>query len=120
MQSGHVSLSSAQGPQLRLHHVLGRRVVFHAQQCVEKLLKARLIQLNQPIQKVHDLVAVSRHLASVDSDWQWDEENLSDLSTGAVLARYPGFETTADDADELFGLAGEIRAALLTLLNSSA
>jgi HEPN domain-containing protein len=95
-------------------------VVFHAQQCVEKLLKARLIQLNQPIQKVHDLVAVSRHLTSVDSDWQWDEENLSDLSTGAVLARYPGFETTADDADELFVLAGEIRAALLTLLNSSA
>ena len=95
-------------------------VVFHAQQCVEKLLKARLIQLNQPIQKVNDLVAVSRHLASVDSDLQSDEENLSDLSTGAVLARYPGFETTADDADELFALAGEIRAALLSLLNSSA
>lgn len=95
-------------------------VVFHAQQCVEKLLKARLIQLNQPIQKVHDLVAVSRHLAGVDSDWQWDEENLSDLSTGAVLARYPGFETTADDADELFGRAGEIRAALLSLLHSLA
>ena len=38
-------------------------VVFHAQQCVEKLLKARLIQLDQPIQKVHDLVAVSRQLA---------------------------------------------------------
>ena len=95
-------------------------VVFHAQQCVEKLLKARLIQLNQPIQKVHDLVAVSRHLTSVDSDWQWDEENLSDLSTGAVLARYPGFETTAEDADELFTLAAEIRAALLFLLNYSA
>ncbi|MFO7628032.1 MAG: HEPN domain-containing protein [Prochlorococcaceae cyanobacterium] len=95
-------------------------VVFHAQQCVEKLLKARLIQLDQPIQKVHDLVAVSRQLANVDSDWQWDEEDLSDLSTGAVLARYPGFETTADDAAELMGLAGKIRMALLSLLNPSA
>ena len=95
-------------------------VVFHAQQCVEKLLKARLIQLDQPIQKVHDLVAVSRQLASVDSDWQWDEEDLSDLSTSAVLARYPGFETTADDAAELMALAGKMRIALLPLLNSSA
>jgi HEPN domain-containing protein len=100
--------------------VLHDAVVFHAQQCVEKLLKARLIQLNQPIQKVHDLVAVSRQLASVDSDWQWDEEDLSDLSTGAVLARYPGFETTADDAAELMALAGKMRIALLSLLNSSA
>ena len=100
--------------------VLHDAVVFHAQQCVEKLLKARLIQLNQPIQKVHDLVAVSRQLAGVDSDWQWDEEDLSDLSTGAVLARYPGFETMADDAVELMALAGKMRIALLSLLNSSA
>ena len=91
-------------------------VVFHAQQCVEKLLKARLIQLDQPIQKVHDLVAVSRQLASVDSDWEWDEEDLSDLSSGAVMARYPGFETTAEDAAELIDLAGRVRAALLPLL----
>ena len=56
-------------------------------------------------QKVHDLVAVSRQLASVDSDWKWDEEDLSDLSSGAVMARYPGFETTAEDAAELINLA---------------
>ena len=51
-------------------------------------------------QKVHDLVAVSRQLASVDSDWKWDEGDLSDLSSGAVMARYPGFEPTAEDAAE--------------------
>ena len=67
-------------------------------------------------QKVHDLVAVSRQLASVDSDWEWDEEDLSDLSSGAVMARYPGFETTAEDAAELINLAGRMRAALLPLL----
>lgn len=59
-----------------------------------------MIQLDQPIQKVHDLVAVSRQLASVDSDWEWDEEDLSDLSSGAVM-----------------GLAGRLRAALLALLS---
>lgn len=76
-----------------------------------------MIQLDQPIQKVHDLVAVSRQLASVDSDWEWDEEDLSDLSSGAVMARYPGFETTADDAAELMALAGRLWAALMALLS---
>lgn len=41
-------------------------VVFHAQQCVEKLLKARLIQLGQPVDKIHDLAALSRQLEAVD------------------------------------------------------
>jgi hypothetical protein len=35
-------------------------VVFHAQQAVEKLLKARLIQLGQDLQKIHDLAMGSR------------------------------------------------------------
>jgi hypothetical protein len=34
-------------------------VVFHAQQCVEKLLKARLIQVGQPVDKIHDLAALA-------------------------------------------------------------
>ena len=40
-------------------------VVFRAQQCVEKLLKARLIQLGQPVDKIHDLAALSRQLEAV-------------------------------------------------------
>jgi len=27
----------------------------------------------------------------VDGQWSWDSEELADLSSGAVLARYPGF-----------------------------
>jgi len=98
-------VQSLSGSTRQKNEELNDAVVFHAQQCVEKLLKARLIQLDQPIQKVHDLVAISRHLASVDADWHWDEEDLSDLSTGAVLARYPGFETTADVAAQLISLS---------------
>ena len=94
-------------------------VVFHAQQCVEKLLKARLIQLDQRVQKVHDLVAVSRELERVDPDWQWDEDDLCELSTGDVLARYPGFETTISDAVEMVKIAGNLRTALLILLEQT-
>jgi HEPN domain-containing protein len=93
-------------------------VVFHAQQCVEKLLKARLIQLGQPVDKIHDLAALSRQLEAVDDQWSWDNEELSDLSAGAVLARYPGFETSAEEQAELVELASNVRQVLRILLGS--
>lgn len=54
-------------------------VVFHAQQSVEKLLKARLIQLGQMVDKIHDLAALSRQLEAVDGQWRWDGEVQADL-----------------------------------------
>lgn len=93
-------------------------VVFHAQQCVEKLLKARLIQLGQTVDKIHDLAALSRQLEAVDRQWSWDDEELADLSSGAVLARYPGFETSAEEQAELVEIASRVRRALRILLGS--
>jgi HEPN domain-containing protein len=92
-------------------------VVFHAQQCVEKLLKARLIQLGQTVDKIHDLAALSRQLKAVDDQGSWDDENLADLSSGAVLARYPGFETSAEEQVELVESASKVRQALRILLD---
>ena len=93
-------------------------VVFHAQQCVEKLLKARLIQLGQPVDKIHDLAALSRQLEAVDDQWSWDNEDLADLSSGAVLARYPGYETSAEEQAELVEVASTVRQALRILLGA--
>jgi HEPN domain-containing protein len=93
-------------------------VVFHAQQCVEKLLKARLIQLGQPVDKIHDLAALSRQLEAVDDQWSWDNEDLADLSSGAVLARYPGYETSAEEQAELVEVASTVRQALRSLLGA--
>jgi HEPN domain-containing protein len=93
-------------------------VVFHAQQCVEKLLKARLIQLGQTVDKIHDLAALSRQLDAVDGQWSWDGEDLADLTSGAVLARYPGFETSAEEQADLVQIAGKVRRALMILLGS--
>ena len=93
-------------------------VVFHAQQCVEKLLKARLIQLGQTVDKIHDLAALSRQLEAVDGQWSWNGEELADLSSGAVLARYPGFETSSEEQAELVEFASNLRQALRILLGS--
>lgn len=46
-------------------------VVYHCQQCAEKMPKARLIQLGESIRKTHDLVQLSRQLHDVDPSWSW-------------------------------------------------
>lgn len=94
-------------------------VVFHAQQCVEKVVKARLIQPGQMVDKSHDFPALSRQLEAVDEQWRWDGDELSELTAGAVLARYPGFETSAEEQAELVQKARMMREALRKLLISN-
>lgn len=94
-------------------------VVFHAQQCVEKVVKARLIQPGQMVDKIHDFPALSRQLEAVDEQWRWDGDELSELTAGAVLARYPGFETSAEEQAELVQKARMMREALRKLLISN-
>jgi HEPN domain-containing protein len=93
-------------------------VVYHAQQCVEKLLKARLIQLGHTFRKTHDLDALSQSLQQVDASWSWDENELEDLTDAGVLNRYPGFNTSEDELQELMEIAGRLRQALLHRLGS--
>ena len=54
----------------------------------------------------------------MDGQGSWDAEDLSDLSSGAVLARYPGFETSAEEQVELVQIARGLREALKILLSS--
>ena len=91
-------------------------VVYHAQQCIEKLLKARLLQLGQSVRKIHDLSSPSRQLQVCDSSWQWDAEELDDLTDAGVLSRYPGFDTTQEEVVQLVDIASRLRAALLRCL----
>ena len=91
-------------------------VVYHAQQCIEKLLKARLLQLGQSVRKIHDLSSPSRQLQVCDSSWQWDAEELDGLTDAGVLSRYPGFDTTQEEVVQLVDIASRLRAALLSCL----
>jgi len=56
-------------------------IVFHAQQCVEKLLKARLIQLGQPVDKIHDLAVLSRLLLDAWAEARLDVQGSDVLDT---------------------------------------
>jgi HEPN domain-containing protein len=93
--------------------------VYHRQRCVEKLMKARLLQLGQTFRKTHDLVALSQLLQLSDPAWSRDEDELEDLTESGVMNRYPGFDTSTQELLELKEIAGSLRQALLLRLASS-
>jgi HEPN domain-containing protein len=63
---------------------------FHAQQCAEKYLKARLYEANVPFPPIHKLVALLDLTLAVEPLWEAHREDLAYLSNFAVTFRYPG------------------------------
>ena len=73
-------------------------VCFHAQQCAEKYLKARLCEADVPFRKVHDLVALLGSALGIEPAWERFREDLAYLSAFAVGIRYPGESADQDCA----------------------
>lgn len=75
-----------------------RACCFHAQQAVEKAIKASLIFLGIGFRKTHDLEALS---ALLPGGWTLRErpEVLAELTVWAVEPRYPGDMQPATDDD---------------------
>jgi HEPN domain-containing protein len=65
-------------------------VCFHAQQCAEKYLKARLCKAGIHVEKVHDLPALLEQVLPVEPLWETFRADLAYLSDFAVHFRYPG------------------------------
>lgn len=90
-------------------------VCFHAQQAVEKLMKALLIHRAIVPPRTHDLVELSRLLASASPDWSWPVEDLRFLTRASVEFRYPGDSADLDEATQAFERAVRLREKLLLL-----
>jgi HEPN domain-containing protein len=91
-------------------------VCFHAQQCIEKLMKAMLISFGDIPAKTHDLVVLSDLIGARCPVWNWPAEDLRFLSRAAVTFRYPGESAEKEDAIEAFTIATRVRSQLLLLL----
>jgi len=91
---------------------------FHAQQCVEKLMKALVIQLGALPPKTHDLVSLDRSLARVCKGWSWPVDELRFLTHAALAFRYPGESAEKEDAVESYNIATHMREKLQRLLNA--
>ena len=93
-------------------------VCFHAQQCIEKLMKAILIGYRTVPLKVHDLAVLSRLLSSVCKDWDWNIEELRFLSRASVEYRYPGESADSEEAKKAFDICRRLREKLLSIVES--
>ncbi|MGD0899464.1 MAG: HEPN domain-containing protein [Thermoguttaceae bacterium] len=84
---------------------------FHAQQCAEKYLKARLAQAAIPFAKTHDLVALLEQVLPVEPKWDMYRNDLASLTAFAVAYRYPGDSADREDAKQAAGHCRRFRAA---------
>ena len=91
-------------------------VCYHAQQCVERLIKGAIIARKVTPPFIHDLVDLSDRLHGLEPAWAWDQTELERLTDGGVKFRYPQASATRQDAEAAFEILTRIRAALVPLL----
>jgi HEPN domain-containing protein len=95
-------------------------ICFHAQQCAEKYLKARLAQADMEFGKVHDLVALLGQVLTVQPDWEIFREDLAYLSDFAVSFRYPGESADKESAIDAVRRCRFFRKIVRSVLGLSA
>jgi HEPN domain-containing protein len=94
-------------------------VCFHAQQCIEKLMKALLIHLGVIPTKTHDLSFLDQLLTPICPKWSWIPDDLRFLSRAAVAFRYPGESAEREEAKQAVDIATRMREKLLLLLKEA-
>ncbi len=87
---------------------------FHAQQCVEKYLKAKLNEAGQMFDKTHDLSELLKQVAAIEPGWQVLKPTAIFLTEFAVLYRYPGRIATKAQAQRAIKDCREARRVIRT------
>ena len=91
-------------------------ICFHAQQCIEKYLKAWLQEANIPTPRTHDFEELLDLIVSMfpaGSHWR---PAFKTITAYAVESGYPGDSRTADDTHHAMQICDEVRHAVRTQL----
>jgi HEPN domain-containing protein len=91
-------------------------VCFHCQQCIEKFMKALLVQQQVTPPFTHDLSMLSRLLAKHYMDWESSLDDFDELTTLGTELRYPGKFATDDQVIRAFSLCQKYRERLLAFV----
>src|SRR6266705_883107 len=82
---------------------------FHAQQCAEKYLKARLVEAGIYFSKTHNLTALLSLAVAVEPSWTLLQQQLRTLNVYAIDYRYPGSTASKADAKDAIKNCREVR-----------
>jgi HEPN domain-containing protein len=102
--------------------VLLAMLCFHAQQAVEKSLKAVLLAHGRVFPYTHDLAQLITLVKHAGLPWPDALDTAAELSVYAVGTRYPGVygDLTADDHTQAIEIARQVVAWAEALLHGSA
>ena len=92
----------------RLHNI----ICFHAQQCIEKYLKAWLQEVNISVPRTHNLEELLALIVPTLSDWTDWQPDLKIIAEYAVEPRYPGPSRTAENTQHAMRVCDEVRQAV--------
>ena len=90
---------------------------FHAQQCAEKYLKARLQEANIAFGKTHNLVTLHGLVLPVEPSWNVMLADLKFLNSFSVDVRYPGKTAPKSDAKDAIKSCRSIRNLVRQVFN---
>lgn len=95
--------------------------MFHAQQAVEKALKAFLALHDTPFRKTHDLVELGRQCVSIDAGLESQLRAAAPLTEYAWRYRYPGdlVEPEVGEAERAVPLAQKVVALIEVRLDAA-
>lgn len=89
---------------------------FHAQQCIEKYLKAILQRENIRFQKIHDLLALLQMCLPTEPDLELYKDLFSFLNPFSVAFRYPGESADRDQAKKAIQTIKKLRPVFRKIL----
>lgn len=87
---------------------------FHAQQCVEKYLKAELNETGLMFGKTHNLLDLLNQIAAVEPSRMALQRQAAFLTDFAVQYRYPGWTATKAQAQQAIKDCREVRRVVRT------
>lgn len=92
-------------------------VCFHAQQSVEKYLKAFLHEKSSDTPKTHHLIELLELCLPFDTSFELQRDLLIRLDRYSVRYRYPGQSADKEEARQAFALLKKVRSFLRVKLN---
>lgn len=87
-------------------------VCFHAQQCIEKYMKAILQENEIEFDKIHDLDVLLQQCLDFIPELENYRDELVKLSTYAVDIRYPGFDIIEEEVNECVRIMEKLREVI--------
>ena len=91
-----------------LHNI----ICFHAQQCIEKYLKAWLQEANMPVLRTHNLEELLALIVPTLPDWSAWQPDFKVITKYAVEPRYPGDPVTVENTEHASSICEEVRQAV--------